>query len=94
MNAPEEVNTTNKKGGKSTSWFTFGRKPKKCKDYRMYWRQGVPVEVSKPKNFQSMNHVEIDPNSELGEYRSFILTIRIERSSWAMEGSAQIKQHF
>ncbi|KAK8796018.1 hypothetical protein WA171_003982 [Blastocystis sp. BT1] len=56
MNAPEEVNTTNKKGGKSTSWFTFGRKPKK-------W---VPVEVSKPKNFQSMNHVEIDPNSELG----------------------------
>ncbi|KAK8791560.1 hypothetical protein WA588_001565 [Blastocystis sp. NMH] len=57
MNAPEEVSPPDRKTvRKSSGWFTFGRKPKK-------W---VPVEVSKPKNFQNMNHVEIDPNSELG----------------------------
>lgn len=72
MNVAEEVNTADKKGGKkSTGWFTFGRKPRK-------W---VPVEVSKPKNFQSMNHVEIDPNSELGTFLSSLLIFRIEGSS-------------
>ncbi|KAK8829935.1 hypothetical protein WA577_001326 [Blastocystis sp. JDR] len=57
MNSAEEVSIPGKKTThRASGWFGFGRRQKK-------W---VPVEVSKPSNFKSMNHVEIDPNSELG----------------------------
>ena len=67
MNTSGDGSVSEKKTkNKSSGWFSFTRSKKKCISLYRIWSLGTPVEVSKPRNFQSVNHVEIDPNSELG----------------------------
>ena len=66
-------NEPEKKKKTKSLWFPFSKNKKKCTTVFRTWLVDIEVEVSKPRKFEVIDHVYVDPNSDIGIASGFVI---------------------